>query len=176
MKLKMKSLNLLEACSIVGDVLALRMALVSNREAMSSLMPLRNCLTLLRAKLPWFRIMRAIFYILLIILSTKLGEFMLGNLILFHIMLFIYKNEASSSRQSNHVKLPKKKTLTASNDHNISFKTFDASYVLTNKSCKIVAKYVGGKHKGSKTYVWVPKVLISNVKGPKTVWVPKNKA
>jgi hypothetical protein len=33
----------------------------------------KNCLTLLRAKLPWFRIMRAIFYILLIILSTKLG-------------------------------------------------------------------------------------------------------
>jgi hypothetical protein len=33
-----------------------------------------------------------------------------------------------------------------------------------------------GKHKGSKTCVWVPKVLVSNVKGPKTVWVPKNKA
>jgi hypothetical protein len=47
----------------------------------------KNCLTLLREKLPWFRIMRAIFYILLIILSTKLGEFILGNLILFHIML-----------------------------------------------------------------------------------------
>jgi hypothetical protein len=28
-KLKMKSLNLLEACSIMGDSLALRMALVS---------------------------------------------------------------------------------------------------------------------------------------------------
>jgi hypothetical protein len=48
----MKSLNLLEACSIMGDTLALRMALVSNREAMSSLMPLRNCLTLSSAKLP----------------------------------------------------------------------------------------------------------------------------
>jgi hypothetical protein len=89
---------------------------------------------------------------------------------------FMYKNEASSSRQSTHVKLPKKKTPTASNEPNISFKTFDASYVLTNKSGKIVAKYVGGKHKGSKTCVWVPKVLVSNVKGPKTVWVPKNKA
>jgi hypothetical protein len=88
---------------------------------------------------------------------------------------FVYKNEASRSRQSIHVKLPKKKTPTASNDHNILFKTFDASYVLTNKSGKIVAKYVGGKHKGSKTCVWVPKVLVSNVKGPKTVWVPKNK-
>jgi hypothetical protein len=61
----------------------IRMALVSNREAMSSLMPLRNCLTLLRAKLPWFRIMKVTFYIMLIILSTRLGEFMLRNLIMF---------------------------------------------------------------------------------------------
>jgi hypothetical protein len=89
---------------------------------------------------------------------------------------FMYRNEASSSRHSTHVKMPKEKSPVASNDHNISFKTFDASYVLTNKSGKVVAKYVGGKHKGSKTCVWVPKVLVSNVKGPKTVWVPKNKA
>jgi hypothetical protein len=88
----------------------------------------------------------------------------------------MYKNEASSSRQSTHVKLLKKKAPTASNGPNISFKTFDASYVLTNKSGKVVVKYVGGKHKGSKTCVWVPKVLVSNVKGPKTVWLPKNKA
>jgi hypothetical protein len=27
-------------------------------------------------------------------------------------------------------------------------KTFDASYMLTNKSGKVVAKYVGAKHKG----------------------------
>jgi hypothetical protein len=89
---------------------------------------------------------------------------------------FMYKSEASGSRQSTHAKLPKKKTPIASNESNISFKTFDASYVLTNKSGKVVAKYVGAKHKGSKTCVWVPKVLVSNVKGPKTVWVPKNKA
>jgi hypothetical protein len=89
---------------------------------------------------------------------------------------FRYKNEASSSRNTTRIKLPKKKIPTASNEHNISFKTFDASYVLTNKSGKVVAKYVGGKHKSSKTCVWVPKVLVSNVKGPKTVWVPKNNA
>jgi hypothetical protein len=89
---------------------------------------------------------------------------------------FMYKSEASSSRQSTHAKLPKKKTPIASNEPIISFKTFDASYVLTNKSGKVVAKYVGAKHKGSKTCVWVPKVLVSNVKGPKTIWVPKNKA
>jgi hypothetical protein len=77
---------------------------------------------------------------------------------------FMYKSEASSSRQSTHVKLPKKKTPIASNEPIISFKTFDVSYVLTNKSGKVVAKYVGAKHKGSKTCVWVPKVLVSNVK------------
>jgi hypothetical protein len=90
--------------------------------------------------------------------------------------VFINKSEASSSRQSAHVKLPKKKSPIASNEPNVSFKTFDASYVLTNKLGKVVANYIGGKHKGSKTCVWVPKVLVSNVRGPKTVWVPKNKA
>jgi 3D (Asp-Asp-Asp) domain-containing protein len=92
---------------------------------------------------------------------------------------FMYKSEASSSRHSTHVKMPKKKSPIspiASNEPIISFKTFDASYVLTNKSGKVVAKYIGDKHKGSKTCVWVPKVLVFNVKGPKTVWVPKNKA
>jgi hypothetical protein len=89
---------------------------------------------------------------------------------------FMYKNEASSSRHTTHVKMPRKKIPAASNEHNVSFRTFDASYVLTNKSGKIVAKYVGGKHNSPKTCVWVPKVLVSNVKEPKTVWVPKNKA
>jgi hypothetical protein len=88
---------------------------------------------------------------------------------------FMYKGETSSSRQPTRAKLPRKKTPIASNEHDISFKTFDASYVLTNKSGKVVAKFVGGKHKGSKTCVWVPKVLVSNAKGPKTVWVPKVK-
>jgi hypothetical protein len=86
---------------------------------------------------------------------------------------FMYRNEASSSRHSTHIKMPKKKIPNASNEHNILFKTFDASYVLTNKLGNVVAK---GKHKSPKTCVWVPKVLVSNVKGPKTVWIPKNKA
>jgi hypothetical protein len=89
---------------------------------------------------------------------------------------FIYSNEASSSRHITHIKMPKKKIVNASNEHSISFKTFDASFVLTNKSGKVVAIYVGGKHKSPKTCVWVPKMLVSNVKGSKTVWVPKNKA
>jgi hypothetical protein len=72
--------------------------------------------------------------------------------------------------------MPKKKIVDASHEHSISFKAFGASFVLTNKSGKVVAKYVGGKHKSPKTCVWVPRVLVSNVKGPKTIWVPKNKA
>jgi hypothetical protein len=54
---------------------------------------------------------------------------------------YMYSNEASSSRHSTHIKMPKKKTVNASNEHSISFKTFDASFVLTNKirqsSCQI---------------------------------------
>jgi hypothetical protein len=65
---------------------------------------------------------------------------------------FMYKGETSSSRQPTCAKLPKKKTPSASNDHNVSFKTFDASYVLTNKSGKVVAKYVGGKPKDPKPF------------------------
>jgi hypothetical protein len=72
----------------VGDALALRMALASNRETMSSLIPLlKDYLTLLRAKLPWLRITRVIFYTLPVIPSTKLGEFTLGSLTLALIML-----------------------------------------------------------------------------------------
>jgi hypothetical protein len=138
---------------------------------MSSLVPLRNCLILLRVRLPWFTITRVTFYTLPVIPNIHSRKSHSGSN-----HAFMYKSESSSSRQSTRAKLPKKKTPIVSNEPSISFKTLDASYVLTNKSGKVVAKYVGGKHKGSKTCVWVPKVLVSNVKGPKTVCVPKNKA
>jgi hypothetical protein len=70
-----------------GDGQALRMALASKRETMSSLMYLRNCLTLLRARLPWFRKTMVTFYTLPVIPNTKLGEFILGSLTLALIML-----------------------------------------------------------------------------------------
>jgi hypothetical protein len=87
---------------------------------------------------------------------------------------YIYKNEASSSRHTTHVKMPKKKIVDASKEPSISFKTIDASFVLTNKADKVVAKYIRGKHKSPNTCVWVSKVLVSNVRGPKTIWVPKD--
>jgi hypothetical protein len=56
---------------------------------------------------------------------------------------YMYSNEASSYRHTTHIKMSKKKIVDASNEHSISFKTFDASFVLTNKSGKVVVKYVG---------------------------------
>src|SRR5690242_3235010 len=84
----MKNLNLLEACSIMGDTLASRMALASKRGTMSNLMPLlKDCLTLLRARLPCLRITRVTFCTLPVIPGTKLGEFTLGSLTLVLIMI-----------------------------------------------------------------------------------------
>jgi hypothetical protein len=56
---------------------------------------------------------------------------------------YMYSNEASISRHTTHIKMPKKKIANASNEHSILFKTFNGSFVLTNKSGKVVAKYVG---------------------------------
>jgi hypothetical protein len=80
---------------------------------------------------------------------------------------FMYKSEASSSRQSTRAKLTKKKTPIASNYHNISFKTFDASYVLTNKSGKIVAKYVGANTRGQILVFGYPRCLFLMSKDPR---------
>jgi hypothetical protein len=58
----------------------------------------------------------------------------------------------------------------------MSYHAFDASYVIMkNKYEKVITLYVGPCHKRHNTYVWVPKVLVTNMKGPKQVWLPKNK-
>jgi hypothetical protein len=80
---------------------------------------------------------------------------------------FMYKNETSSSRHSTYVKMPKKKTPTASNEPNISFKTFDASYVLTNKAGKIVAKYVGANTRAPRLVFGYPMCLFLTSKDPR---------
>jgi hypothetical protein len=160
----------------MGDVLALRMTLASNRETMSSLMPLRDCPILLRARLPWLRITRVTFYILLVILSIRLGEFVLESLILFPIMLLCTRMRHLALGILPMLKCLKRNLLLHQMIIMFLLKLLMLHMCLLKKSCKIVVKYVGGKHKGSKTCVWVPKVLVSNVKGPKTVWVPKTKA
>src|SRR6187455_693600 len=84
----MRNLNLLVACFIMGDALALRMALASKGETMSNLILLqRTYLTLLRARLPCLRITRVTFCTLPAILRAKLERFILGSLTLALIML-----------------------------------------------------------------------------------------
>jgi hypothetical protein len=58
----------------------------------------------------------------------------------------------------------------------MSYHAFDASYILMkNNFGRVIALYVGPHHKRPKTCVWVPKVLVTNVKGPNQVWLLKNK-
>jgi hypothetical protein len=96
-------------------------------------------------------------------MSIRLEEFMLRNLILLLIMLIFTVMRLLVLGIQLRLRCLRKNIVDASNEHSISFKTFDASFVLTNKSGKVVAKYVGGKRKSSMTCVWVPKVLVSNV-------------
>jgi hypothetical protein len=64
----------------------------------------------------------------------------------------------------------------ASHVSHMSYHDFDASYVLmTNKIGKIVTLHVGPHHNRSKTCVWVPKCLFTNLTGPNQTWVPKTR-
>jgi hypothetical protein len=81
---------------------------------------------------------------------------------------FMYRNEASSYRHTTHIKMPKKKIPNASNEHNISFKTFDASYVLTNKSGKVVAKYIGANTRVQRLVFGYPRCLFLMSKDPRS--------
>jgi hypothetical protein len=153
----------------VGDALALRMTLASNKDNVKLNAPPKRLSNFVKGKAPMPQNNEGYILYPAGYPEDKIRRILAKKTHSVSHNAFIYKNEASSSRRFTHVKMPKKKS------HTVSFKTFDASYVLTNKSGKVVAKYVGGKHKGSKTCVWVPKVLVSNVKGPKTVWVSKNK-
>jgi hypothetical protein len=78
------------------------------------------------------------------------------------------------NKATNHVSHT---SIVDANASYMPYHAFDASYVfMRNKYGKLIALYVGPHHKRPKTCVWVPKVLVTNVKGLKKVWVPKNKA
>jgi hypothetical protein len=79
----------------------------------------------------------------------------------------MYKNDASSSMHSTHIKMPKNKTPTASNEPNVSFKTFDASYVLTNKSGKVGPNMLGANTRGQRLVFGYPRCLFLTSKDPR---------
>jgi hypothetical protein len=83
-----------------------------------------------------------------------------------------YQDKKKSLNNTNHVY-----HANASYVPHMSYHDFDASYVLMrNKFGRVFALYVGPHHKRSKTCVWVPKCLVINMRGPKQIWVHKNKA
>ena len=57
---------------------------------------------------------------------------------------------------------------------NVSSIKFDSCYLLTKGANSVKAKFVGTSLMGpKKKAIWVPKSLVSNLQGPKQVWVPK---
>jgi hypothetical protein len=71
-----------------------------------------------------------------------------------------YQDKKKSLNNTNHASYTN-----ASYISHMSYHDFDASYVLMrNKFGKIVALYVEPHHKRSKTCVWVPKYLVTNIR------------
>jgi hypothetical protein len=56
------------------------------------------------------------------------------------------------------------------------YQTCDASFILLCKNDKVVATSLGPKCKRDKTYIWVPKSIVTNLVGPNKSWVPKTQA
>jgi hypothetical protein len=57
---------------------------------------------------------------------------------------------------------------------NVSSIKFDSCYLLTKGVNGMNAKFIGTSLLGSMMkIIWVPKTLVTNLQGPKQVWVPK---
>ena len=53
---------------------------------------------------------------------------------------------------------------------------FNPSYVLCRATDgHVYAKFVGSLHEYIEWSIWVPKTLVTNIKGPITKWLPKTK-
>jgi hypothetical protein len=59
---------------------------------------------------------------------------------------------------------------------NTVYHTCNASFVLSCKNAKVVARKLGSKCKGDKTCIWVSKAILTNLVGPNKSWVPKTQA
>ena len=61
-----------------------------------------------------------------------------------------------------------------SKNTNVSSIKLDSFYVLTKGANGMKAKFIGTPIVGpKKKAIWVPKTLVTNLQGPKQVWVPK---
>jgi hypothetical protein len=76
-----------------------------------------------------------------------------------------------SYKQVGHVE---QKCMNKNKNTNVSSIKLDSFYVLTKGINGVHTKFIGAPWMGSKKKViWVPKSLVTNLQGPKQVWVPK---
>jgi Zinc knuckle len=62
----------------------------------------------------------------------------------------------------------------STNNTRVSFAPYDSCYVLSRNSNGVCARFVGTPILGAKKKaIWVPKTLVTNLQGPKQIWVPK---
>ena len=77
----------------------------------------------------------------------------------------------TSCKQVGHVE---QKCMKKKPQANVSSIKLDSFYVLTKGANGIKAKFIGKPWMGSKKKaIWVPKSLVTNLQGPKQVWIPK---
>jgi hypothetical protein len=76
-----------------------------------------------------------------------------------------------SSKQVGHIE---QQCMNNKSQANVSSVKLDSFYVLTKGTNGVHAKFIGTPWMCSKKKViWIPKSLVTNLQGPKQVWVPK---
>jgi hypothetical protein len=103
-----------------------------------------------------------------------------------HVVLPIYHNShamvASSSTYAYGRNRPRRNHVVSHaprrncNSPTTVYHACNASFVLSCKNAKVVARKLGSKCKGDKTCIWVPKTIVTNLVGPNKSWVPKTQA
>ena len=77
----------------------------------------------------------------------------------------------TSCKQVGHVE---QKCMNKKSQANVFLIKINSFYVLTKGTNGVKAKFIGTPWMGSKKKaIWVPKSLVTNLQGPKQVWVPK---
>ena len=90
-----------------------------------------------------------------------------------HKTSFVKNNSrfCTSCKQVDHIE---QKCMNKKSQASVSSIKLDSFYMLTKGANGVKAKFIGKPWMGSKKKAfWVPKSLVTNLQGPKQVWVPK---
>jgi hypothetical protein len=84
------------------------------------------------------------------------------------------KNNGSYCKSCKQVGHIEQHFMNKKSNANVSLIKFDCFYMLTKRTNGVHAKFISTPLMGSKKKsIWVPKSLVTNLGGPKQVWVPK---